>query len=114
MLRRRVVVITERNDGLMRRTRITTIVLTFIVLSAKGFEALPTQDGGRSILERVELTYKSLASYQFEGTISLQISSATGVINVDSPFVMAAIKPDRIRFELWELSCPALEDSLST
>jgi outer membrane lipoprotein-sorting protein len=90
----------ERSGGPMRRTRMATIMITFIALAVTGFEALPGQESGKRLLERVERTYNSLDSYQFQGTISSQVSSDAGVINIDSPFVMAAIKPDKVRVEI--------------
>ena len=75
-------------------------MITFIVLAVQPFEALPGQESGTSLLESVERRYKSLDSYQFEGTISSQVRSAAGEINIDAPFVMAAIKPDKLRVEI--------------
>jgi outer membrane lipoprotein-sorting protein len=84
----------------MRITSMATTMITFIVLAVQCFESSPGQESGKSLLERVERTYKSLDSYQFEGTMSTQVSSADGKINIDAAFVMAANKPDKIRVEI--------------
>ena len=99
MLRKQVV---RRNGegGYPMRKANAVLMITFIVLSAKGFDGLDVQESGKSLLERVEQTYNSLASYQFEGTISSQTSTVSGVINIDVPFEMAAIKPDRVRLAI--------------
>ncbi|MGH7807683.1 MAG: LolA family protein [Thermodesulfobacteriota bacterium] len=84
----------------MRRTKMATIMITLSVLAVARFDALPGQESGKSLLEKVERTYKNLDSYQFEGTISSQIESASGEISIDASFVMAAIKPDKVRVEI--------------
>lgn len=84
----------------MRRTRIVTVMIPLIAFAVHSFDASPQSESGKSLLERVERTYNSLDSYQFEGTISSQVRSVASEINIDTPFVMAAIKPDRLRVEI--------------
>src|SRR5689334_1758227 len=84
----------------MIRTQNTTVVMALIAFAIQPLDAFPGQDSGKSVLEKVERTYNSLDSFQFEGTISSEVRVPTGDVNASSRFLFAAIKPDKIRLEI--------------
>lgn len=84
----------------MHTTRLATIVIALIAFSVSGFQALPNQDAAKDLLERVAQTYKSLTTYHFEGTVTSEMRSLGAQAKIEAPFVIAAIKPDRMRVEI--------------
>lgn len=84
----------------MRKMKSATIIVAFILFVKGGSEALPNQDIAKDLLEKVSETYKSSSSYHFEGTVTSETKSPVVQSKIEAPFVLAAIKPDRIRVEV--------------
>ena len=58
------------------------------------------RDEARGILKKVAETYRNLKSYYFESNIVVHVKRGQTQVTIDSPIVLAAVRPDKMRMEI--------------
>lgn len=74
-----------------------TIFMLFLLTSMSRSQE---RDEARGTLKKVAETYRDLKAYYFEANIVVQVKRGQTEVKIDSPIVLAAVKPDKMRMEI--------------